>query len=321
MNMSYNSPVIILFPKGPAVFYDNKTGERKNVICELKTFISAGAHNRVYQIIIDGDPGNVIKIKNKGYLSNYDNVRHIEEVTMKYRLAKMYIELFKDFLALSNVKLTRDIMVVPTSFLVIDRQLYEIQPKISGTFIKFTNNAKFINGSHTMLALSHFTIKVSDGMLMMTDLQGWVFKNVTLLTDLTFHKPDSNWEGSRGTLGIRDFLANHECNDICNTLRLLNVDVLNDESSDKTKGEATVDLKGVDLNDEIDPLLLSHDNTSAIRSKFRMSEMKLEDIQVHSINEIFQREQEEFNELTMISESMIAKMRENQDPSNPNSSI
>ena len=105
-----------------------------------------------------------------------------------------------------------------------------VEPRwTSGHFVKFTNNSSYRNRSvaekwmNVLMAFSHYTFHVSNGQLMVTDLQGWLPS-----TDdgpITLTDPAINSQSHRsffnitnvGANGISRFwTAQHpECNDMC----------------------------------------------------------------------------------------------------------
>ena len=116
--------------------------------------------------------------------------------------------------------------------------------KFNEKFVRFSNNAGYnivgesarlfgIDAEHveTVLAFSHWTHKVTNGHLMIVDLEGVVTsdKNTILLTDPAIHCVDLTSYGNlnHGPDGMKSFFETHECNSVCSALRLKKADVVN----------------------------------------------------------------------------------------------
>ena len=104
---------------------------------------------------------------------------------------------------------------------------YTIEEFVEGVFKKWSNNEGFVNmNEYTDLlnAFSHWSYQFTDEYLIVTDLQGFVFKNNEyILTDpAILSQKDSERFGSTnlGAHGIREFFLNHQCNKICTKLKL-----------------------------------------------------------------------------------------------------
>jgi len=105
-------------------------------------------------------------------------------------------------------------------------------------FVKYTNNMDFVRNPGTLdavgrtcvklaVAFSHFTFSITDGYLLVCDIQGTITKDkkdkpTLLLTDPAIHCHKhlrfgkTNW----GALGFIKFFAKHKCNDFCYALGL-----------------------------------------------------------------------------------------------------
>ena len=68
-------------------------------------------------------------------------------------------------------------------------------------------------------AFSHFSWEMSEGKILICDLQGWGH----LLTDPQIHTIDGEGfgQGNMGPEGIDNFFANHKCNAVCAKLGLV----------------------------------------------------------------------------------------------------
>ncbi len=104
---------------------------------------------------------------------------------------------------------------------------YCIEEFVEGAFKKWSNNEGHVNtNEYTNLlnAFSHWTFEYSDEYLIVTDLQGFVYKNDEyILTDpaiLCQEDEDRFGATNLGSSGIRTFFFNHQCNTICKQLGL-----------------------------------------------------------------------------------------------------
>ena len=104
---------------------------------------------------------------------------------------------------------------------------YCIEEFVEGVFKKWSNNEGYINENeytHLLNAFSHWTYEYTHEYLIVTDLQGFLYKsNDYILTDpAILCKVDEDRFGATnlGSIGIRRFFSNHQCNPICKTLKL-----------------------------------------------------------------------------------------------------
>ena len=104
---------------------------------------------------------------------------------------------------------------------------YCIEEFVEGVFKKWSNNAGYVNNNeyaHLLNAFSHWTYEYTNEYLMVTDLQGFVYKqNEYILTDpaiLCDVDKDRFGSTNLGSNGIKAFFVNHRCNKICKMLKL-----------------------------------------------------------------------------------------------------
>ena len=104
-----------------------------------------------------------------------------------------------------------------------------LEPFIEGTYLKFNNNnghvEKMLEASHSIMqTFSHFTYSYSNGMLMVTDLQGVVNNGTYKLTDPAIHTADPKKylkdPTNLGDKGMSAFFVTHTCNRFCRELAL-----------------------------------------------------------------------------------------------------
>jgi len=113
-----------------------------------------------------------------------------------------------------------------------DSTYYNMEKWLEGTWIRYSNNVNYVNTKEyaaTLHAFSHWTYQRSNGLLMVTDLQGVQVagsdgKNVFMLCDPAVHckhvyrysRTKTNWS----TAGMDSFFETHRCNNICRSLSL-----------------------------------------------------------------------------------------------------
>ncbi|KAL4467275.1 hypothetical protein ABPG72_010082 [Tetrahymena utriculariae] len=103
-------------------------------------------------------------------------------------------------------------------------KFYQAENYIPGEYVKFNNNSgwcdlKFDEPGLLSQALSHFSYQVTEGYLMIVDLQGVG----GLLTDPQIHCLDQNrfGFGNLGYCGFFKFFMTHQCNKFCKQLQLV----------------------------------------------------------------------------------------------------
>ncbi|KAI6204674.1 hypothetical protein M3Y94_00703700 [Aphelenchoides besseyi] len=111
-------------------------------------------------------------------------------------------------------------------------------------YLRFTNNYDFVMPEidvekydisldllHFVISFSHWTYEITNGKLMIVDLQGTLKPNpsgrpTTLLTDPAIHSEDRTRFGAtnHGHKGMKEYFTKHKCNRFCKGLKLRVVD-------------------------------------------------------------------------------------------------
>ena len=103
------------------------------------------------------------------------------------------------------------------------------EPLIEGPYVKYNSNCGFVNKdvyAASLNAFSHWTYQVTDGYLMVVDLQGAQITSHTgpkfTLTDPALHCKDLArfLSTNLGKKGMHRFFRTHHCNSICKAMRL-----------------------------------------------------------------------------------------------------
>jgi len=106
--------------------------------------------------------------------------------------------------------------------------LCHVEKFIEGEYRKHNNNNGWVDteeARNTPQAFAHFTYQASKGKLLVVDIQGVN----DVYTDPQIHTTENVKSFGRGNLGqkgINHFLRNHQCNKLCEFLRLENVSSL-----------------------------------------------------------------------------------------------
>jgi len=104
-----------------------------------------------------------------------------------------------------------------------------VENVLEGDYLKWSNNFSYVRGSTdedfsaTLQAFSHWTHSVTNGYLMIIDVQGVKnSENRFTLTDPAIHCTDEARFGDSniGSEGMEEFFKHHECNQICKALKL-----------------------------------------------------------------------------------------------------
>ena len=109
---------------------------------------------------------------------------------------------------------------------VVDR--CHVEEFMEGEYVKHNNNAGWVNdvnARNTPNAFSHFTFEVSNRQLLVCDIQGVS----DIYTDPQVHSVrnlDAFGRGNLGKLGINHFIRTHQCNALCQYLKLHNCNQL-----------------------------------------------------------------------------------------------
>lgn len=153
-------------------------------------------------------------------------------------------------LQLHDVNIQSRLNYVPVNLVHVEnrpvgRNWLTMEPFIEGDFVKFTSNNgqvdKQLEANHPAVgAFSHFTYCRTEGMLMVTDLQGVAAPNcVYTLTDPAIHTADKRRHfpdpTNLGAKGMSAFFMTHECGTICKKLCLKRPEEMNPIERPKMK--------------------------------------------------------------------------------------
>mmetsp|Transcript_51517 Transcript_51517/g.95299 ORF Transcript_51517/g.95299 Transcript_51517/m.95299 type:complete len:319 (-) Transcript_51517:29-985(-) len=92
-----------------------------------------------------------------------------------------------------------------------------VEPMIEGQYYTFNSNTGYVaEGYEIMQALSHFSYHLSDGEMLLCDLQGGMEQNAFILTDpVILSRKAIFGPTDLGSKGIRNFMARHVCTRFC----------------------------------------------------------------------------------------------------------
>ena len=148
----------------------------------------------------------------------------IENQLIASYLAKNFFNLLK---RASQIEKSVKFVDVNLIHLIDEGKYYSIEDFISGGFVKWSNNAGFVDEdiySCTLDAFAHWTYQASNEYLIVTDLQGMIIDNKEyILTDPAIACPedfDRFTDSNLGIKGVQKFFQSHQCNHICRHLNL-----------------------------------------------------------------------------------------------------
>jgi hypothetical protein len=99
-----------------------------------------------------------------------------------------------------------------------------IETFLEGQFKKFNSNSGWESDDSALLpAFTHWTYEVSHHQFMVCDLQGVKYDSCYVLTDPVVHSAEQLYYGTGadlGVVGMEDVMKNHQCNFVCDMLRL-----------------------------------------------------------------------------------------------------
>lgn len=137
-----------------------------------------------------------------------------------------------------------------------------VEPYLYGRYIKYNNNYGYVNESdekrNTPQAFSHFTFEASRHTLIIVDIQGVG----DLFTDPQIHSIDTTLfgNGNYGIYGIDRFLRTHRCNPLCQYLKLLPVNPIEED-------QGTLPSTKYMISDDIDHFLVKQTDYKNIFDK------------------------------------------------------
>lgn len=132
-------------------------------------------------------------------------------------------------------------------------KIYQVERRMQHEWHKWNNNNGGVsrNEYSTILqAFSHWTYHISNGRLMVVDLQGVKVERAYLLTDPALHCDDllrfRRTRTNLGVKGMQQFFRTHICSEICTKF---NLPLMNDFSSDSTSIVSILATKMSDVSD------------------------------------------------------------------------
>lgn len=188
------------------------------------------------------------KIISPPKIQELDRQRYLSDLEVQTIAAKLAFE-FNDKLSKTALSIENDIKIKFLMTKVVrffeqdcdSPRFFAYEKRFYGTnstLIKYTNNIDFVLDSKTLdengrrrlelaVAFSHFTHSVTDGYLLVCDLQGISHvdekgKETLLLTDPAAHcsKHLRFGKTNLSTIGIKKFFEKHVCNKYCDVLEL-----------------------------------------------------------------------------------------------------
>jgi hypothetical protein len=156
--------------------------------------------------------------------AKYNTQEYYEDLIENQIVAAYLADLF-----LKMDKCEKMIRFVDVSLIYVKEtgKYYSLEEYVDGEFIKWNNNAGFVNEDSyacTLNAFSHWTYLITNEYLVVTDLQGFELNDKEyLLTDPAIACPDGLLRFTStnlGSKGLRKFFESHQCNAICKGLDL-----------------------------------------------------------------------------------------------------
>ena len=108
--------------------------------------------------------------------------------------------------------------------IVLSQEYVAIEPFLDGYYQKFNSNGGFENRAQkVMQTFTHWTWQISGGKFMVADLQGIQLGKKYYLTDPAIHSIEQLYGPTDlGACGMEMVLRNHQCNEYCKNLGLMN---------------------------------------------------------------------------------------------------
>ena len=177
-------------------------------------------------------------------VASLDRLRYMTDMEIQTVASKLALE-FNDSLARATRNPNLKLRFLMTKVVLIEngksRRFMAYEKRFRGPtteMVKYTNNLGLVLNSVSLdeasksslelaVAFSHFTHGITDGYLLVCDLQGITTKDkrgrsTLLLTDPVIHCPKHLRFGTTnlGSHGVNQFFAKHECNSFCFALGL-----------------------------------------------------------------------------------------------------
>ncbi|KAL3692238.1 hypothetical protein R1sor_005889 [Riccia sorocarpa] len=186
-----------------------------------------------------GHPGRVEVVKRfrteltKSEKSQHSKERYLQQMEVQ-TVARQLAKNFNSRISQLDPFWSEKIKFTKITLLETEGKFYTKEKLLLGAWARYSNNVQYVNRTHneaTLQAFSHWTYHVTNGLLLVTDLQGVKLPNenvpgedVFWLTDPAIHTSDANilrfTNTNFGDGGCKLFLQNHQCNDVCDLLEL-----------------------------------------------------------------------------------------------------
>lgn len=194
--------------------------EQINVKLDYRKSLAEGSFRLVYHLWDQSDPFNKYVAKLSKDSRDKENKQIYFQDVRTQAIANQLGQLFNERQPPKKVEFIQAYVLV-----LQDREnaVCGVERFIPGIYFKYNDNTFWENDLHrnTPAAFSHFSYEVSHHEILVCDIQGVGDR----YTDPQIHSVGGAafGKGDRGAAGIRDFLSTHQCNEICEYLKLPNV--------------------------------------------------------------------------------------------------
>lgn len=191
---------------------------RGSAECERIRYLDSGAHRHVYLQRYTKGPRkgqcSVEKVFKTG--SVYENTFFQDDIQVTKEAEKIITSFNKLFsgarIYLNEPEVWQSVSPDHTG----KHSKCLVEPYLEGTYHKFNSNTGFADGFARMQALSHYSFEVSNGSMVLCDLQGIRKDDIYILTDPVICSSNQRFGATDlGPKGIENFFAHHKCGQYC----------------------------------------------------------------------------------------------------------